>query len=74
MNQNLKRHTCRVCNFSTSRKFNLVRHFQRKHQNQSTFNGYAQRETRKGVQCGSGSHTSQYGYGVQAAAESKEKS
>ena len=48
-------------------KFNLVRKFQRKHQNQSTFNGYAQRETRKGVQCGSGSHTSQYRYGVQAA-------
>ena len=34
MNQNLKKHACSECNFSTSRKFNLQRHFKRKHQNQ----------------------------------------
>ena len=34
MNQNLKKHACSKCNFSTSRKFNLQRHFKRKHQNQ----------------------------------------
>ena len=34
MIQNLKRHACGECNFSTSRKFNLERHFKRKHQNQ----------------------------------------
>ena len=34
MNQNLKKHACGECNFSTSRKFNLERHFKRKHQNQ----------------------------------------
>ena len=46
MNQNLKRHTCGVCNFSTSRKFNHVRYFQRKHQAQiSRSNGNRQRKT-----------------------------
>ena len=45
MTQNLKKHTCREGNFSTSRKCNLTRHFERKHANQSTFNGYAHRET-----------------------------
>ena len=34
MIQHLKRHACGMCNFSTSRKFNLERHFKRKHQNQ----------------------------------------
>ena len=34
MNQNLKKYACSQCNFSTSRKFNLQRHFKRKHQNQ----------------------------------------
>ena len=34
MNQNLKKHACSECNFSTSRKFNLQRYFKRKHQNQ----------------------------------------
>ena len=34
MYQNLKKHACGYCNFSTSRKFNLDRHFKRKHQNQ----------------------------------------
>ena len=34
MNQNLKKHACIECNFSTSRKCNLERHFKRKHQNQ----------------------------------------
>ena len=34
MNQNLKKHACGSCNFSTSRKFNLDRHIQRKHSNQ----------------------------------------
>ena len=60
----LKRHTCGKCNFSTSRKFNLVRHFERKHQTQSTFNGHEKQGKR--VQNGRGSHTSQYGCGVQA--------
>ena len=34
MYQNLKKHACWKCNFSTSRKFNLDRHFKRKHQDQ----------------------------------------
>ena len=34
MNQNLKKHACNECYFSTSRMFNLERHFKRKHQNQ----------------------------------------
>ena len=34
MTQNVKKHACWECNFSTSRKFNLDRHFKRKHQNQ----------------------------------------
>ena len=34
MTQNIKKYACWKCNFSTSRKFNLNRHFKRKHQNQ----------------------------------------
>ena len=34
MNQNLKKHACGSCDFSTSRKFNLDRHIKRKHSNQ----------------------------------------
>ena len=43
----LKKHICGDYNFLTSRIFNLTRHFQRKHQNQSTLDGYAHRETRE---------------------------
>ena len=46
----LKRHTCGKCNFSTSRKFNLVRHFERKHQTQSTFNGHKKQGKRAEVE------------------------
>ena len=34
MYENLKKHACPNCNFSTSRKFNLDRHIKRKHQEQ----------------------------------------
>ena len=34
MYENLKKHACPYCNFSTSRKFNLDRHIKRKHQEQ----------------------------------------
>ena len=31
------------CNFSTSRKFNLIRHHERHHKRQSSFNSYVQK-------------------------------
>ena len=43
MNQNLEKHTCGECNFSTSRKFNLIRHHERHHKRQSSFNSYVQK-------------------------------
>ena len=44
MIQNLgkHKHTCGECNFSTSRKFNLIRHHERHHKRQSSFNSYVQ--------------------------------
>ena len=43
MNQNLEKHTCGECNFSTSRKFNLIRHHERHHKRQSSLNSYVQK-------------------------------
>jgi hypothetical protein len=37
-----KKHVCGECNFTTSRKFNLNRHYQRKHQNQTVHGRQAQ--------------------------------
>jgi hypothetical protein len=66
-----KKHVCGECNFTTSRKFNLNRHYQRKHQNQTVHGGQAQVFYHQPVQAHQalkqqqgGNHHAQVGRGV----------